>query len=76
MTRFPAGPALAQLLPALSKHGDVRTSFGRGAGEIPEGTESLTYLECPQEAATRPFIRVLSNRFGQRANVLNASIVT
>lgn len=38
---FPLGSALAQLLPALSKHGVVRTSFGRGAGEIPEGIPSF-----------------------------------
>ena len=51
---FPSGSALAQLLPPLSDHGDVRTSFRGGAGEIPEGVSKLN-------TRTHPFIHASSN---------------
>lgn len=64
---FSLGSALAQLLPPLSKHGAVRTSFGRGAGEIPKGTASVIYRDkkkkTPAGGGTQhtPFILVSSN---------------
>lgn len=61
---FSLGSALAQLLPPLSKHGAVRTSFGRGAGEIPKGTASVIYWEKKKKKArggdaTHPFYSCL-----------------
>lgn len=55
------GSALAKLLPPLSNHGDVRTSFRGRAGEIPEGILGFNFECLKENTGTHPFVHASSN---------------